>query len=52
MHREVTDMAVCEKLEKCPFYQVATTVGPKFVTKALYPNMEAQAKKIIEQNKK
>ena len=81
MHQEVTDMAVCEKLEKCPFYQgkmsmesglgsmykkkycegdkticaryqVATTVGPEFVTEALYPNMDARAKKIIEQNKK
>lgn len=74
-------MGVCEKLEKCPFYQgkmsmesglgsmykkkycegdkticarymVATTLGPEFVTESLYPNMDAQAKKIIEQNKK
>ena len=36
----------------CARYQVATTVGPEFVTETLYPNMDAQAKKIIEQNKK
>lgn len=74
-------MGVCEKLEKCPFYQgkmsmdsglgsmykkkycegdktvcaryiVATTLGPEYVTESLYPNMDAQAKKIIEENKK
>lgn len=74
-------MAVCEKLEKCPFYQgkmnmesglgkiyktkycegdkmkcaryqIATTVGPEFVTNHIYPNMNELAQKIIEENKK
>ncbi|MBE5935554.1 MAG: hypothetical protein E7262_07155 [Lachnospiraceae bacterium] len=73
-------MAVCENLEKCPFYQgsmsiesglgkmykqkycegdkttcarymVATTLGKQFVPTDLYPNMDARAKRIIEENK-
>ncbi len=37
---------------KCARYMIATTVGPQFVTNHIYPNMTAQAEKIIEDNKK
>lgn len=36
----------------CARYIVSTTVGPEFVTNNLYPNMDKQAQKIIEENKK
>lgn len=36
----------------CARYIVATTLGPEFVTNSLYPNMDKQAQKIIEENKK
>ena len=36
----------------CARYQVATTLGPEYVTTKLYPNMADAAKKIIEENKK
>ncbi len=36
----------------CARYQIATTVGPEFVTNKVYPNMNDLAKKIIEENKK
>ena len=32
----------------CARYKVATTIGPQAVTINLYPNMMAQAEKIIE----
>ena len=36
----------------CARYKVATTVGKEFVPIDLYPNMEAQADKIIKQHSK
>ncbi len=37
---------------ECARYMVATTLGPEFVTTRLYPNMKAQAEKLIAENKK
>ncbi len=37
---------------QCARYMIATTVGPEFVTTDIYPNMHAQAEKIIADNKK
>ncbi len=36
---------------ECARYKVATTLGPTYVTEHLYPNMMAQADKIIADNK-
>ena len=36
----------------CARYIVATQLGPEFVTEKLYPNMDAMAKKILEENGK
>ena len=36
----------------CARYRIATTVGPEFVTNAIYPNMTAKADEIIAKNKK
>ncbi len=36
----------------CARYQISTTVGPEFVNNSIYPNMNAQAEKIIAANKK
>ena len=36
----------------CARYKVATQLGPEYVTDRLYPNMDAQADKILAENKK
>ena len=36
----------------CARYMISTTVGPQFVTNAIYPNMTDQANKIIAANRK
>ncbi len=36
----------------CARYQIATTLGPSFVTNSIYPNMNDLAKKMIAENKK
>ena len=74
-------MALCEKLEKCPFYNdkmdinkgvgamykkkycendkmqcaryiVATKLGSEYVTNNLYPNMNDNAEKLLDEHKK
>ena len=37
---------------QCARYQVATTLGPEYVSLNLYPNMNDQANKLIAENKK